>query len=37
MNIYIYIAYICLPYFTGTELDNQKARAEFIIENTKTD
>ena len=28
---------ICLPYFAGTELDNQKARAEFINKNTKTE
>ena len=24
---------ICLPYFAGTELDNQKARTEFTYEN----
>ena len=33
-SVYIYI---CLPYFAGTELDNQKVRAEFINENTKTE
>ena len=32
--MYIYI-YICLPYFADTELDNQKAKTEFINENTK--
>ena len=31
--MYIYCIYICLPYFAGTEIDNQKARAEFIISN----
>ena len=30
-----YYSYICLPYFTSTELDNQTARAEFINENSK--
>ena len=27
--------YICLPFFVGTELNNQKARAEFINENLR--
>ena len=35
--VYIYSIHICLPYFIGTELDNQKAEAEFINENTKTE
>ena len=37
VHINVYSIYICLPYFAGTELDNQKARIEFIIENTKTE
>ena len=32
-----YDIYIGLPYFASTELDNQKAREEFIYENTKTE
>ena len=38
MYIYVYSIYnICLPYFASTKLDNQKAGAEFINENTKTE
>ena len=35
-STFIYI-YICSPYFADTELDSQKARAEFINKNTKTE
>ena len=28
---------MCLPYFAGTQLDNQEARAEFINKNTKAE